>query len=141
VITARQRRSGITLALASNYHPPGRRVPRWLSVRSTLLAASLLASSVVGNGFTAQLAGAAVAPAMGPVDATTNFPTWYGDSNGQRLELCLDGPPNCFAAASDLVAPDGEAFYFDATANLNTNGGKSLLVLATEAAFAGPGVG
>ena len=34
-----------------------------------------------------------------------------------------------------------QAFYFDATADLNTNGGKSLLVLATEAAYAGPGVG
>ena len=120
--------------------PPGRLRP-WAVVRSTLLAATVLASSWVGNAVTIKTVGAAVPPAMGPVDPGTNFPTWYQDSNGMRLELCLDGAPNCLAAASDLVAPDGEAFYFNANAGLTTSGGKSLLVLGTEAAFAGAGVG
>jgi hypothetical protein len=40
-----------------------------------------------------------------------------------------------------MTAPDGEAFYFLATANLNTSAGKSLLSLGTEAAYAAPGVG
>jgi Bacterial Ig domain/Abnormal spindle-like microcephaly-assoc'd, ASPM-SPD-2-Hydin len=102
----------------------------------------MLASSLGGATVALQPAGAAsVAPAMGTVDPTTNFPTWYGDSNGTRLELCLDGAPNCLAAASDLVAPDGEAFWFDATSDLPTPAGKSLITLGTEAAYAGPGVG
>jgi hypothetical protein len=122
-------------------NPGGGRRP-WALVRSLALAGTLLASSLTGAAVALQPAGAAgVAPAMGPVDPTTNFPTWYGDSNGTRLELCLDGAPNCLAAAGDLVAPDGEAFYFDATSDLPTPAGKSLLTLGTEAAYAGPGVG
>jgi Abnormal spindle-like microcephaly-assoc'd, ASPM-SPD-2-Hydin len=80
--------------------------------------------------------------AIGPVDAGNNFPTYYQDSNGLRLEPCLTGAPLCFAAASDLVAPAGEAFYNNATANLTTRGnGKATLVLALEAAYAGSGTG
>ena len=120
--------------------PPGRMRP-WAAVRSALLSASVLVSSLVGNAVTVQTVGAAT-PAMGPIDPGTNFPTWYQDSNGMRLELCLDGTPNCLAAAADLVAPEGEAFYFNATnTGLTTSGGKSLLVLGTEAAFAAAGVG
>lgn len=51
---------------------------------------------------------------VGPVNPDTGFPAWFQDSNGLRLENCLDGPPNCLAAAGDLVAPDGEAFWWDA---------------------------
>jgi hypothetical protein len=127
-------------------HPPrrnnsgGGRLP-WALVRTTALIGTILASSVGGASVALQPAGAAsIAPAMGAVDPTTNFPTWYGDSNGQRLELCLDDP-NCVGTASTLTAPDGEAFYFLATANLNTSAGKALLSLGTEAAFAAPGVG
>ena len=80
--------------------------------------------------------------AMGPIDAGNNFPTYYQDSNGLRLEPCLTGAPLCFAAAADLVAPAGEAFYNNATANLTTrNNGKATLVAAVEAAYAGSGSG
>jgi hypothetical protein len=80
--------------------------------------------------------------AMGPVDAGNNFPTYYQDANGLRLEPCLTGPPLCFAAPADLVAPNGEAFYNNATATLTTrNNGKATLVTAVEAAFAGSGPG
>ena len=120
--------------------PPGRMRP-WAAIRSALLSASVLVSSLVGNAVTVQTVGAAVPPAMGPIDPGTNFPAWYQDSNGTRLELCLDGAPNCLAAAADLVAPDGEAFYFNANTGLTTSGGKSLLVLGTEAAFTAAGVG
>jgi hypothetical protein len=79
--------------------------------------------------------------AIGPVDPGNNFPTYYQDNNGLRLEPCLTGAPLCFAAASDLVAPDGEAFYNNATANLTTRGGTATLVDALEAAYAGSGTG
>jgi hypothetical protein len=80
--------------------------------------------------------------ALGPVDASTSFPSYYQDANGLRLEPCLDGPPLCAAAAADLVAPDGEAFYNTATANLTTrNSGKAVMVLALESAYAGSGSG
>jgi hypothetical protein len=72
---------------------PGSGRRPWALVRSLALTGTMLASSLAGAAATLQPAGAAVAPAMGPVDPTTNFPTWYGDSNGQRLELCLDGAP------------------------------------------------
>jgi hypothetical protein len=81
---------------------------------------------------------AALSPTVGPVDGVTNFPLFYQDTTGQRLEPCLDGPPLCFAAASDLTAPDGEAFYNNTGATLNLrNTGKAVLTLALEAAYAG----
>src|SRR3954451_10516377 len=80
--------------------------------------------------------------AVGPVDSATSFPSYYQDSTGMRLSPCLDGPPLCFASPSDLVAPNGEAFYNNATANLTTrNNGKAAMVLALEAAYAGGGSG
>src|SRR3954464_15455611 len=69
--------------------------------------------------------------AVGPTDTGNHFPSYYEDSNKLRLEPCLTGAPRCFAAAADLVAPDGEAFYNNATANLTTRGnGKAVMVLA-----------
>jgi hypothetical protein len=125
-------RSAGLFSRAANAHSP-----RGLAATAAL--ATLLALVLV-----ALLSGPAEAKlsALGPVDATTNFPSYYQDSNGLRLEPCLDGPPICAAAASDLVAPDGEAFYNNATATLTTrNSGKATLVLALEAAFAGGGSG
>jgi Chitobiase/beta-hexosaminidase C-terminal domain/Abnormal spindle-like microcephaly-assoc'd, ASPM-SPD-2-Hydin len=105
------------------------------------LVALMMLSFVATTAAVTQPVGAAVAPALGVVDPATNFPAWYRDTNGVPLELCLDGAPNCVAAAADLVAPDGEAFYFNATTDLTTSGGKSLLVLGTESAFAAAGIG
>lgn len=106
-----------------------------------VLAAALFAgfASIV---WFAPSAGAALG-ATGPVNPDTGFPFWYEDTNGLRLDLCLDGPPNCLAAANELVAPEGEAFWFQAEASMPTVPGTSdaLLVLATEAAFADAGAG
>ncbi len=104
------------------------------------LVGLLLLLSATAVASTAQRASAAT-PRLGAVNPATNFPRWYQDASGTRLELCLDGAPNCLAAAADLVAPDGEAFYFNATANMTTSAGKSLLVLGTESAYAAAGVG
>lgn len=92
----------------------------------------------------------AAAEALGPINPDHGFPVWYQDSNGLRLELCLDGPPRCLAGLPNpdqpaLVADDPalsnfpeEAFWWAAEASINRpNGGRMLLVLAREAAFGG----
>lgn len=44
------------------------------------------------------------------------FPQWYEDADGQRLELCLDGP-NCSTVSALLnPAAGGEAMYWGAVA-------------------------
>lgn len=106
-----------------------------------VLVAALVAGLAVVFSFVSP-AGAALG-ATGGVNPDTGFPFWYEDTNGLRLDLCLDGPPNCLAAANELVAPDGEAFWFQAEASMPTvpNAPEALLTLATEAAFAGDGAG
>lgn len=80
---------------------------------------------------------------MGNTDPNNNFPTYFQDTNGLQLGLCLDGPPdgppiNCLASKIENQAPNDEAFWFAADASLPTSGGKdSQLVLAQEAAYFG----
>jgi hypothetical protein len=97
---------------------------------AALAGAAALAAGLAGAG----PAHAALA-AVGPVDPATGFPAWYQDGNGLRVGLCLDGPPFCLAAAGDLVAPDGEAFWWQAEAVVPAGAGTARLVLAQEAAF------
>ena len=81
--------------------------------------------------------------AVGPVSPTTGFPVWYEDSNGLRLELCLDANGLCLESPPDPTRPasvpdnfTAEAFWWSAEATMPTNGGgEALLVLAWEAAF------
>lgn len=92
---------------------------------------------------------------VGPVDRNNGFPAWYQDSTGLALDACL---PNAqeLADGSCLVTPDqlsnpasaiifpnnfpDEFFYWNAGANLTVNGGRALLVMAVEGAFANGGV-
>jgi hypothetical protein len=103
------------------------------SMLAVLLAclAALLAALALAPQAKAELS------AVGPVNPDTGFPFWYEDANGLRLDLCLDGPPNCLAAPADLVAPEGEAFWWQA----ESTAGPGLLVLAQEAAYIGDGAG
>jgi hypothetical protein len=91
------------------------------------------------------------ARAVGPVSAF-NYPVWYKDGLGQKLELCLEpNNPLCIIGdvpdpAADLRIPDNfpdESFYWNGGATIdfaNANGsGKALLVLGLEAAFGGTG--
>lgn len=73
---------------------------------------ALAAALVLGLAMVFSLASPAGAAlgATGQVNPDTKFPFWYEDANGLRLDLCLDGPPNCLAAANELVPPEGEAF-------------------------------
>jgi hypothetical protein len=72
---------------------------------------------------------------VGPVNPSTGFPDWYQDGTGLKLQQCLDGPPFCLTAAADLVAPNGEGFYWDAESTLPIGSGSVRLILAQEAAF------
>jgi hypothetical protein len=59
------------------------------------------------------------------------FPSFYRDSAGVSLDLCLDSA-RCLATSAEMIPPGGEAFYFAAFADV---GGVSM-ELALEAAFA-----
>ena len=97
-----------------------------------VLAASLAA---LAAGVLAAPAGAALT-AVGPVNPATGFPDWYQDGTGLKLQPCLDGPPFCLTTADEFNAPDGEAFWFNAGADLAMGAsGSAKLVLAQEAAF------
>jgi hypothetical protein len=86
--------------------------------------------------------------AVGPVNTEYGFPSWYEDSNKTRLELCLDAEnPLCGFLPGDIpdeTAPISfpgnfpeEAFYMLAGSELTfPNGGRAVLVLGLEAAFA-----
>lgn len=71
--------------------------------------------------------------AVGPVDPATQVPAWFQDGTGLKLGLCLDGPPFCLGAVGDFGLPDGEAFYWNAGADLASGTLKAKLVLAQEA--------
>lgn len=111
-----------------------RRAPR--RRRLGLALVGLMALLVAQLGLV-PTAGAATVE-VGPVDPATGFPTWV-TAGSDRLDLCLDGP-NCLGARADLVAPDGEAFWFQAGATL-TGAVDGIVEMATEAAFAGDGPG
>lgn len=86
--------------------------------------------------------------AVGPVNTDHGYPSWYQDSSGTRMELCLEFEnPYCGFAAGDIPNdeapisfPDNfpeEAFYMLASTTLDLpGGGRAVLVLALEAAFA-----
>uniref|UniRef100_UPI0025CDF9E8 hypothetical protein n=1 Tax=uncultured Nitrosomonas sp. TaxID=156424 RepID=UPI0025CDF9E8 len=93
-----------------------------------------------------QSANAALA-GKGLISPVNHFPTWFSDTNGTVLQLCLDGdgvtgmcffdpviPGNATSVATGFGA---EAFWWLGGANLNlAGGGQAILVLALEAAYA-----
>ena len=117
---------------------------RHMSVAALFMALALVAS-FAGFSASAQTTQGQV----GPINPNTGFPFWYQDTNGLRLELCLDNNPLCLTTLPDptrpaLVAaqeadsnfPD-EAFWWSGEADLTGAGGVSgRLILASEAAFA-----
>jgi hypothetical protein len=42
---------------------------------------------------------------LGPIDPNTGFPSWYVDSNGLKLELCVDASGNCLTTVADPTKP------------------------------------
>lgn len=88
----------------------------------------------------------------GPIDPANGYPQWYQDKTGLALDLCLPDQAdlnagNCLLLPADVptgTAPEtfptnfaDEHFWYAANANLATNGGRGVLVLAVEAAFGG----
>jgi hypothetical protein len=85
---------------------------------------------------------------VGPVNSQNGFPSWYEDSAGKRVELCLDKDnPLCGFLPGDVpdetqpIAFPGnfpeEAFYALAGSTLDLpGGGRATLTLGLEAAFA-----
>ena len=71
----------------------------------------------------------------GAVDSR-GFPRHYTDDTGLKLKLCVDGTGRCLnAVRGDLVAPEGEALYWAATAPLRSRRGTVDVEFALEAAF------
>ena len=110
-----------------------------------LLAITVALSSVVANAELYQ---------AGPISAAAgNFPIYYQDKEGLALDLCLPSAgielnqglclltePDIPNAAQPISFPDnfpGEAFWWNGGSTLTTgDGGKAILVMALEAAFA-----
>lgn len=125
--------------------------------RSTRKVAVRRPRSVIRGRLLAVLAlTIAAAPALavlGPAEALTpagvgprdpgqrGFPAYYTDDSGVALQLCDDGTAAC-ARATDrtLTPPNGENFYWMATADMKTPGATPALevsiVFAAEAAWA-----
>jgi hypothetical protein len=97
-------------------------------------------------GLLLPLGARAALSAVGPIDPSHGFPSWYQDGNGLTLEICLD-PLDPLCLPMDDVDPDQpvsfpsnfphEAFWWAADSSVSFPAGGSVsLVLAMEAAFA-----
>ena len=82
----------------------------------------------------------------GLIHPVNKFPTWFSDTNGVTLQLCLDGDGVTGLCVFDPVMPGNatsvatgfgaEAFWWLANATLDlAGGGRANLVLALEAAY------
>jgi len=96
-------------------------------------------------GLSMQSANAALT-GKGVIDPVNHFPSWFSDTNGIELQLCLDGDGATGMCFFDPVIPDNEtsvatgfgaeAFWWSADAVLAlAGGGSASLVLALEAAY------
>ena len=126
----------------------GRDATRTLLALAVGLLLSLLAATV------ASIPAAEAVARVGPTSQVNGFPLWYQDATGLRLELCLDqgvepadpnaAPGLCLTGLNNPDAPptldnwaDVEAFWWQGEASIERRaGGRALLVLAAEAAFA-----
>lgn len=87
-------------------------VPTARRRRSVAVVTALLAGGLVGTAAPARADLAAVSPTI--VDGV---PQHYRDTRGVSLELCLD-TPLCITPAAEFTAPNGEAFYHQAFAEI-----------------------
>jgi len=87
-------------------------------VYSSRFVAMLGTAAMAVGGLVAAAPAHAVLTDRGAVDPGTGFPSFYRDSTGLALQLCLDpARVDCLAAPADLGALNGEAFYFAAEAD------------------------
>jgi hypothetical protein len=81
--------------------------------------------------------------AFGPADLPSGHPTYYEDSTGLQLALCIDDP-GCPASPKELVPtpPNDEAFYQLANAEMLDDEGHDVTVdFNVEGAFLGTATG
>jgi hypothetical protein len=78
---------------------------------------------------------------VGPTNPVNGFPTYFGDTNGRAVELCLD-PVFCLFDPVDPANPFSvqvgfgpEAFWWSADAIIDNGTISAILVLAVEAAW------
>ncbi len=120
------------------------------AIRASLVLALALLAALMLAAFVLVRPALAVPEQVGPVNANHGYPNWYGDSNGLKLGLCLDGPPLCLEGLPNPTQPASvaadpalsnfpeEAFWWAGEASIERRaGGRALLVLAREAAFGG----
>ncbi len=68
------------------------------------------------------------------------FPIHYTDDRGVQVQLCVNGTRRCLRTKrSDLLPPEGEAFYWAANTTVHSSRGPVDVELALEAAFGGAG--
>ena len=110
---------------------------------------------LVGTALAALAVGVATLAVTGPAQGlntgkiggpdASGFPTHYTDDSGVSLQLCIDGTARCGGATAlddgaggpgVSVAPDGEGFYWMATAAVNSPRGRIDVEFAHEAAWA-----
>lgn len=132
---------------------PRHRAPRPASRGRGIAAATALLLAATGAGTSLAATQVTVKnpgglTAVGPVNSEHGFPSWYEDSTKTRVELCLDDqnplcgflPGDIPDDAAPISFPDNfpqEAFYFLGSSQLDLpGGGKAVLVLGLEAAFA-----
>jgi hypothetical protein len=110
-------------------------------VRAGLTALTALA--VAGATLAAPTGAQAALSLAGPINPQNDFPSFYTEQSGATsVQLCIDESPECgLAGPGDLTAPDGEAFYYSAIADIPVGAGVVSVEFALEAAFAGDGDG
>jgi hypothetical protein len=114
---------------------PARRRWRRRPRLAAILAGGLAAATLVAAGPTQALDPSGTGPRN---PKNFGFPHYYTDDAGRALQLCVDGSGRCdFAKRSSLQPPEGEAFYFVATATLRAPGINLDVEWALEAAWAG----
>lgn len=121
-----------------------RRLTSAIAAAGLIVATAAVAIAEVTVGNPTNLA------AVGPISGEHGYPTWYEDSQGLRLEQCLDlEDPYCDPAflRGEMPNPDApisfpdnwplESFYYLAGAELDMpGGGKAVLVNGLEATMA-----
>jgi hypothetical protein len=139
-----QRRSAATAKHRSRRHGRRRHVAL-VALSALVLPVGLATSSMAANEITVENPGGLTE--VGPVNPAHGFPAWYEDSNGRRLEPCIDHidplcdipPDHVPNPIAPLSFPDNfpaEVFYQLVGADLTLRGGgDASLTLGLEGAW------
>jgi len=131
----------VAFTLSPRPAPPSasRSLPRRRPARSLVCLVAAVASLFVSTLTIVGPAQALRPGGIGPRNPQMKtFPAYFIDDSGRAATLCVNGRPKCgLTKLRDLTAPEGEAFYWNATATLRAPGIDVEVEWALEAAFAG----